>query len=134
MAIVLTDDAVDIADLIARGLTLSTLHVLIPRGKNEQWLVAHAPLDLGARVQWGPVRDGDYVYIPIIPYRTHPDANKAIKYAITLGLRAGLDSQPVPGRDLRRLHLVTGTITEDLSDSGEGLSFRFYLGVAIQIH
>jgi hypothetical protein len=134
MGIGLIEREVKVADQLAAGLTLSTLHDTFPRGQNEYWLVAHAPISLGERIQWGPVRDGEYVHIPLIPYRTHTDANKAIKYAITLGLRAGLDINVIPGRDIKQLCLVTGTVAEDLRES-EGIeAIRFYLGLAIQIN
>jgi hypothetical protein len=129
----LTEVEVDVADLYARGHTAANLHVLIPRDPREYWMVAHAPIDIHQSVAWGPVRDGEYVYIPVIPYRTHHDANKAIKYAITLGYRAGLDTQKFNNRDIKRLYLVTGTITEDLAESEGILAFRFYLGFAVQL-
>jgi hypothetical protein len=134
MSVCLSEKEVNIQDLLGEGQSLGTLHILVPRARNEQWLVAHAPIQLHAHVEWGLVRDGDYVYIPIIPYRTHTDPHKAIKFALTMGLRAGLDTHMLPNRDIKRLYLVTGTEIEDLAKT-EGIeAFRFYLGFAVQTH
>jgi hypothetical protein len=134
MAVELVQGVVDVPALLQAGCTMANLHAVFPRGGNELWMVAHGPLDLNSRVQWGHVRDGEYVYVPVIPYRTAQDASTALKYAITLGLRAGLDANVLPGRDIKKLYLATGSAIEDLSGAGAPDQFRFYLGFAVQIH
>jgi hypothetical protein len=134
MGVGITEEEVDVARLLREGQTAGALHVVLPRGRDERWLVAHSPIQLHERIRWGQVRDGDFVFVPIVPYRTHQDANKAIKFALTIGLRAGLDVNLLPGRDIRRIYMVTGTVTEDLAETEGIQAFRFYLGFAIQTH
>jgi hypothetical protein len=129
VGITYTEQEIDVAAQLASGIDPRQLHGLIPRGRNALWRVAHSPLLIASRVEGAPVRDGEYVYIPVIGYDTHCDAHIAIKFALTLGLRAGLDTQTPGGRDIARLHLVTGKVTEAVGDSG----LRFHLGVAIQM-
>lgn len=134
MGVGLTSEEVDIRAMLEQGVPLQELHALVPRGRNEQWMVASAPIQLHERIRWSVVREGDYVFVPIIPYRTHSDANKAIQFAISMGLRAGLDAQLAPNHDLKRLYMVTGKVTEDLAETEGIQAFRFYLGFAIQTH
>jgi hypothetical protein len=134
MPVSLQVEQVDIAQLVAGGQDERNMHVLVSRPRQSRWLVALEPLDLHRRVAWGPVNDGDFVLVPLIPYVTHADAHKAILFAITLGLRAGIDATVPSYRDLERLYMVTGTVTEDLSAAGVEPTFRFHLGFAIQLH
>jgi hypothetical protein len=133
MGIVLTTSEVDLAELEAAGLAPADWHAILPRRRQEHWLVAHGPITLETRVPWGPVRDGDYIYVPLVPYRTHADLTPAIQYALTLGLRAGLDVQLLPGRDLKRIHLVTPQRVTDLGPSEGIAAVRFVLGLAVQL-
>lgn len=104
--------------------------VVINRKRDEEWHVAGSPIELDKPISWLHVKDGQGVYIPMVPYRLPHDANLALTDMVSRAMRAGYDINQKQAP--KRLHIVTATLTEDLTEEGFEGFMRFHLGIAVQ--
>jgi hypothetical protein len=103
---------------------------IIVRGKEEEWQVAMSPVTVDQRVEWSLVRDGDAVYVPLVPYRVATDPERSFAFLLEVGILAGLQVNTLRG-PIRKIHLIRGQPVEDLRPATD--AFRFWAGVAIRI-
>jgi hypothetical protein len=103
---------------------------IIPRGKEEEWQVATSPIEPGRPMRWAPVRDGDAVYVPLVPYLVSTDPAKAFAFLMATGALAGIQVNMTRG-PIRRIHMIRGEPAEDLRPEQD--AFRFWAGLAIRI-
>jgi hypothetical protein len=103
---------------------------IISRGKEEEWQVAMSPIVPDRAVEWSLVRDGDAVYVPLVPYRLATDPETSFAFLLELGVMAGLQVNMTRG-PIRRVHMIRGRPVEDLRPEME--AFRFWVGLAIRI-
>jgi hypothetical protein len=101
-----------------------------PRGREEEWLVARSPAIPERPVEWALVRDGDAVYVPLIPYLAGTDPESVFSAMLGRGVLMGIELNAMRGQILRVL-LIRGRPVEDLRPTQE--SFRFWMGMAIRI-
>jgi hypothetical protein len=103
---------------------------IISRGAQEEWLVAKSPIEFDRPMEWLLVKDGDGVYVPLVPYRVTLEPEGAFAFLLATGIQAGLQVNMIRG-PVRRIHVIRGRPVEDLRPEVE--AFRFWVGVAIRI-
>ena len=104
---------------------------IIPRGAQEEWQVAMSPIEFGKTTEWAWVRDGDAVYVPLVPYLVATGPAEAFAFLLATGVLGGIQVNMTRGQ-VRRIHLIRGRPVEDLRPQTE--AFRFWAGLAIRIH
>jgi hypothetical protein len=103
---------------------------IISRGKEEEWQVATNPIVPDRPMEWSLVRDGDAVYVPLVPYRVATDPERSFAFLMEIGVLAGIQVNLTRG-PIRRIHLIRGQPVEDLRPEVD--AFRFWVGLAIRI-
>ena len=103
---------------------------IIPRGSNEEWQVAISPIEPGRPLEWSLAKDGDAVYVPLVPYLISTSPAEAFAFLLESGVLAGIQVSTARG-PIRRIHLIRGSPVEDLRPETD--AFRFLMGLAIRI-
>jgi hypothetical protein len=103
---------------------------IISRGREEEWQVAKNPIVPDRLMEWGLVKDGDAVYVPLVPYRLTMDPEGSFAFLMEIGVLAGIQVSMTRG-PVRRIHLIRGRPVEDLRPEAD--AFRFWVGMAIRI-
>lgn len=103
---------------------------IIMRGKEEEWQVARSPIELDRPMVWGLVRDGDAVYVPLIPYLVSTRPDESFAFLMARGIAAGIQLNTSRG-PIRRIHLIRGLPVEDLRPEMD--AFRYLAGIAVRI-
>ena len=103
---------------------------IISRGKEEEWQVAMSPIEPGRPMEWGLVKDGDAVYVPLVPYRVSTEPTESFAFLLERGVMAGIQVNMIRG-PIRRIHIIRGSPVEDLQP--ETKAFRFWVGLAVRI-
>jgi len=124
-----TAEFMDITGFIAAG---TIPEKTLPRTGEEVWQVRSEPIDFNSvkseASDWTLVREGDLVRIRLIPYRTQSqDPAEYGLSAMDMAARLFLDFPQAV-----RIHIIFGKPVEDLRPEAE--VFRFWVGVAIQLH
>jgi hypothetical protein len=101
-----------------------------PRGRDEEWLIAISPVTVEDPVRWALVRDGDALYIPLVPYQVSPEPEKAFRELMGRGMLAGMQVNMTRG-PIRAVLMVPGYPVEDLRPEHD--LFRFWVGMAVRI-
>jgi len=124
-----TAEFLDITDFVASGTAPETT---IRRTGEAVWKVRSAPVDFEGYKNnpndWTLVRDGDLVRIRLIPYRTQ--TKDPTEYGLATMDMASRLFMDFP--EAVRTHIVFGKPLEDLSPEAD--AFRYWVGVAIQLH
>jgi hypothetical protein len=103
---------------------------IISRGAQEEWQIAKGPIKFDRPMEWWSVRDGDAVYVPLVPYLVSTVPEEAFAYLLEIGVMAGIQVNMTRG-PIRRIHLIRGKPAEDLRP--ETNAFRCWVGLAIRI-
>ena len=103
---------------------------IISRGKEEEWQVATSPITFAAPTDWGLVRDGDAVYVPLVPYQVSTMPEGSFAFLMSMGILGGIRVNMTRG-PIRRVHVIYGKPVEDLRPETE--AFRFWVGLAVRI-
>jgi hypothetical protein len=103
---------------------------IISRGREEEWQVAMSPIEAGKPMEWGLAKDGDAVYVPLVPYRVSTEPEEAFAFLLETGVLAGIQVNMTRG-PIKRIHLIRGCPVEDLRPEAD--AFRFWAGLAIRI-
>jgi hypothetical protein len=88
------------------------------------------PIEPDRPMEWGLVKDGDAVYVPLVPYRVSPSPTEAFAFLLERGLLAGIQVNMMRG-PIRRIHVIRGQPVEDLNPEVD--AFRFWVGIAVRI-
>jgi hypothetical protein len=103
---------------------------IFSRGKEEEWQVATSPIDPGQPTEWSLAKDGDAVYVPLVPYLAPTVPDQSFAFLMERGILAGLQVNMTRG-PIRRIHVIRGVPAEDLRPEMD--AFRFWVGMAIRI-
>jgi hypothetical protein len=103
---------------------------IVSRGAQEEWQVATSPIEPGRPMAWGLVKDGDAVYVPLVPYRVATDPERSFAFLMEIGILAGIQINLNRG-PVRRIHLIRGEPVEDLRPEVD--AFRVWVGLAVRI-
>lgn len=103
---------------------------ILPREKDAEWQVAMSPIEAGKPMEWSRVKDGEGVYVPLVPYRVSVNPEESFTFLLATGLMAGIQVNMTRGT-IRRIHLIRGRPVEDLRPEVE--AFRFLVGIAVRI-
>jgi hypothetical protein len=120
----ITTDVLDIVEYEKRKLRPATL---IPR-KGRVWLTRDLPIGVAgsSSTEWGLVKEGDVVRIPLFPYITRgTDPSIAIGCAFELGFKAR--DYVTPGFEVHSLHIALGHPVTEITQQDQEL-LRFWLG------
>lgn len=109
---------------------------ILPREGTDPWLVRLLPLDegVGPEGAWSQVDSGEFVRVPLVPYRTWaPDAEKALALAFQLGiLGLAAADRLVPVELVQEVLVVAGRPVEEVLQDGCPVGYRFWLGFAFR--
>lgn len=103
---------------------------IISRGKDEEWQIATSPIEAGKPMEWGLAKDGDAVYVPLVPYRVSTEPEEAFAFLLETGVLAGIQANMTRG-PIKQILLIRGKPVEDLRPEAD--AFRFWAGLAIRI-
>lgn len=103
---------------------------IITRGREEEWQVAMSPIEPSRPMEWALVKDGDAVYVPLVPYRVSLVPEEAFAFLLETGVLAGIQVNMTRG-PIRRIHVIRGRPAEDLRPETD--AFRFWVGLAVRI-
>lgn len=81
-------------------------------------------------MEWSLVRDGEALYVPLVPYRVVTAPEGAFAFLLEMGVQAGIQVNMTRG-PIRRIHVIMGKPVEDLRPEMD--AFRFWLGLAVRI-
>jgi hypothetical protein len=102
---------------------------IITREAHEEWQVAMSPIEFDSPMEWGLVRDGDAVFVPLVPYRISTRPEESFAFLLATGIMGGIQLNLAKG-PVRRIHLIRGRPVEDLRPELD--AFRFWAGLAIR--
>jgi hypothetical protein len=103
---------------------------IVSRGAQEEWQVAMTPIEAGRPIKWSLVKDGDAVYVPLVPYRVAADPARSFAFLLEVGVLAGLQVNMTRG-PIRAIRVIRGEPVEDLRPELE--AFRVWVGLAVRI-
>ena len=103
---------------------------IFSRGKEEEWQVATSPVEPDKQTEWSLAKDGDAVYVPLVPYLVPTEPDQSFAFLLERGILAGLQVNMMRG-PIRRIYVIRGTPAEDLRPEMD--AFRFWVGMAIRI-
>jgi hypothetical protein len=103
---------------------------IFTRGAQEEWQVAMNPIVPDRPMEWSLAKDGDAVYVPLVPYRVTMDPEGSFAFLLATGVLAGIQVNMTRG-PIKKIHVIRGKPVEDLRPEVD--AFRFWVGLAIRI-
>lgn len=101
-----------------------------PRGREEEWLIATSPVTPEEPTRWSLARDGDALYVPLVPYLVGTAPEPSFTALMGRGILAGVQINATRG-PVREIRMIHGRPVEDLRPDRD--LFRFWVGLAIRI-
>lgn len=115
---------VDISGCLAKNQRPAAV---VERQGREMWLVADAPVQMDQPIIWANTRQGESVYIPMVPYLTHSEPDLSLAFMLQLGIKIGAEL----GRPVKHLHIATGHPVKETFDAAGGSGLRYFVGFGV---